>query len=106
MDPGWGKKSGSRMNIPDHISGSLETIFGLKYFNSLMRNGIRDKHPGSVTLCFPPNGFGIRDPEKTYTESRGQKGTGSRIRIRNTAIFVGDPEHVAHKWLSGMIQKI
>jgi hypothetical protein len=52
------------MNIPDHISESLETIFGLKYFNSLMRAGsgipesfdpgsgmgkiqIRDKHPGS-----------------------------------------------------------
>ncbi len=30
---------------------------------------------------------GIRDPEKTYSGSRilGQKGTGSRIRIRNTA---------------------
>ncbi len=30
-------------------------------------------------------GFEIRDPEKTYFGSRGQKGTGSRIRIRNTA---------------------
>ncbi len=30
-------------------------------------------------------GSGIRDPEKTYSGSRGQKGTGSRIRIRNTA---------------------
>jgi hypothetical protein len=31
-------------------------------------------------------GSGIRDPEKTYPDpgSRGQKGTGSRIRIRNT----------------------
>jgi hypothetical protein len=29
-------------------------------------------------------GSGIRDPEKTYSGSRGQKGTGSRIRIRNT----------------------
>ncbi len=29
-------------------------------------------------------GSGIRDPEKTYPGSRGQKGTGSRIRIRNT----------------------
>jgi hypothetical protein len=29
-------------------------------------------------------GSEIRDPEKTYTGSRGQKGTGSRIRIRNT----------------------
>ncbi len=28
-------------------------------------------------------GSGIRDPEKTYSESRGQNGTGSRIR--NTA---------------------
>ncbi len=34
-------------------------------------------------------GLGIRDPEKTYSGSRipdlGQKGTGSRIRICNTA---------------------
>ncbi len=29
-------------------------------------------------------GSEIRDPEKTYSGSRGQKGTGSRIRIRNT----------------------
>jgi hypothetical protein len=37
-----GKKSGSGsgMNNPDHISESLETIFGLKYLNSLTR--IRD----------------------------------------------------------------
>jgi hypothetical protein len=31
----------------------------------------------------------IRDPEKTYPGSRGHKGTGSRIRIRNT----GPSEH-------------
>ena len=59
--------SGSRMNNPDHISESLETIFGFKYLNSLMRipdpgpgwkesgsgmekTRIRDKHPGSATL--------------------------------------------------------
>jgi hypothetical protein len=41
-ESGMGKKSGSGsgINNPDHISESLETIFGLKYFNSLMR--IRD----------------------------------------------------------------
>jgi hypothetical protein len=59
-----GKKSrsGSRMNIPDHISESLETIFGLKIlkiflcgsgiFLSWIRDGkirILDKHPGSST---------------------------------------------------------
>ncbi len=32
-------------------------------------------------------GSEIRDPEKTYPGSRGQKGTGSQIRIRNTAFF-------------------
>jgi hypothetical protein len=38
-----GKKSGSRMNIPDHISESLVTIFWIiKYLNSLMRIRIRD----------------------------------------------------------------
>jgi hypothetical protein len=32
-------------------------------------------------------GSAIREPEKTYSgsESRGQKGTGSRIQILNTA---------------------
>jgi len=30
-------------------------------------------------------GSGNRYPEKTYSGSRGQKGTESRIRIRNTA---------------------
>jgi hypothetical protein len=55
-----GKKSESgseiriRMNSQDHISESLETIFGLNYLNSLMR--IRDPgwkkfgSPGSATL--------------------------------------------------------
>ncbi len=35
QDPGWVKKSTpeSGMNIPDHISESLETIFGLKILN-------------------------------------------------------------------------
>jgi len=38
-------------------------------------------------------GSEIREPEKTYcgSGSRGQKGTGSRIRIRNTA--VATPSH-------------
>ncbi len=50
QDPGWVKRqdpdpgSGSRVENPDHISESWETIFfGLKYLNSLTR--IRD--PGS-----------------------------------------------------------
>ncbi len=36
------------------------------------------------------SGFGIRDPGKTYpgSQTRGPKGTGSRIRIRNTAFQV------------------
>jgi hypothetical protein len=29
-------------------------------------------------------GSEIRDPEKTFLRFKGQKGTGSRIRIRNT----------------------
>jgi hypothetical protein len=32
-----GKKSGSRMNIPDHISESLETIFWVKTTKILRR---------------------------------------------------------------------
>jgi hypothetical protein len=56
-----GKKSGSGsgMNNPDHISESLETIFGVKYFKSL--KGIRDgknSDPGSAM-----EKIRIRDPE-------------------------------------------
>jgi len=29
-DPGWGKKSGSGMNMPDHFPESLENVFGVK----------------------------------------------------------------------------
>jgi hypothetical protein len=37
------EKSGSGMNIPDHFSESLETVFRVKqYLNSLMRIRIRD----------------------------------------------------------------
>ena len=53
------------MNNPDHISESLEAIFGLKYLNSLMRirirdlfdpgARIRDKHSGFATLYFSHN---------------------------------------------------
>jgi hypothetical protein len=53
-DPG----SGFKMNNPDHISESLETIFCFTIFNFFDANPgsgmekirIRDKHPGSATL--------------------------------------------------------
>jgi len=41
--------SGSGMNNPDHVSKSLETIFGLKYINTLMRirnPGWKNSDPG------------------------------------------------------------
>jgi hypothetical protein len=51
-----GKKSGSGMNHPDHISESLETIFWVKILKLYADPGsgmekirIRDKHPGSAT---------------------------------------------------------
>jgi hypothetical protein len=56
---GMGKKSGSGMNNPDHISESWETIFGLKYLNFLIRirdgkkfgSWIRDKHIPDPRHC-------------------------------------------------------
>ena len=48
-----------------------------------------------MSLCSQNYRFGIRDPEKTIPDpgSRGQKGTGSRIRIRNTAFHSdADPD--------------
>jgi hypothetical protein len=38
------------MNIPYHISVSLDTIFWVKILKGLMRIRIRDKHPGTATL--------------------------------------------------------
>jgi hypothetical protein len=61
LDPGSGMEknhdlnSGSRMNIPYHISENLE-LSGLKYLNSLMPIRIQDpdriqnKHHGSAKL--------------------------------------------------------
>jgi hypothetical protein len=56
---------GSGMNIPDNISESLETIFGLKYKNSLMRMRIR--YPGIFSTLDPgwkkvESGINIPDP--------------------------------------------
>ncbi len=65
-DPGcgMGKKSGSTMNNPDHISESLETIFWVKkYLNSLMRIGDeKNSDPGSG-INIPDPGINIPDPE-------------------------------------------
>jgi hypothetical protein len=64
FDP-WIRDPGSGMINPDHISVSLETIFGVKKLKFLMRirdakrldpewkkfgSGIRNKYPGSSTL--------------------------------------------------------
>ncbi len=74
-----GKKSGSGSgtNNPDHISYSLETIFGLKYLNSLMR---------------------IRDP-------RWEKlGSGSGIRGKKvgSGMYIPDPQHCKKNCSAGL----
>jgi hypothetical protein len=56
---------GSGMKSPDHISGSLETIFRikiLKFFDADPGSGmekslIRDKHPGSAILHYRGSEF-------------------------------------------------
>ncbi len=42
--------------------------------------------PKKLSLSSQKYGFGIRDPKKSIPDprSKGEKGTGSRIRIRNT----------------------
>jgi hypothetical protein len=58
-DPGWKKKSGSGMNIPDHISESLETIFRVEN-----RIRIRDLfYPGSGIEKFG-SVINIPDPQR------------------------------------------
>jgi hypothetical protein len=60
-DPDPGPRSG--MNIPDHISESLEQVLGLKYLSSLMRMRIQ-----------------IWDPKIFLTLDTGWKKFGSRFR--------------------------
>jgi hypothetical protein len=66
-----GKKSGSGMNIPDHISESLETIFLVK--NTLMYFFDADPDPGSeIFETLDPGwknsnpGSGINIPDPTH----------------------------------------
>jgi len=62
---GMGKKLGSGMNNPDHISDSLETVFRLKYLNSLMR--IRD--PGWKKFGSGRKTSQIRNTERDLAKS-------------------------------------
>ncbi len=62
--PGWVKNHdpdlGSGMNIPDHISESLETIFGLK----ILKFFDVDPDPGSGVFLTPASGMGTNhDPD-------------------------------------------
>jgi hypothetical protein len=107
LTPGssMGKKSGSEswINNPDNISDSLRTLFGLKFFDVVA--GSRMEKFGSMI-----NRSGIRsgysDPYMqpvlwillfTHAESRGQKGTGSRILISNIVCTTGTPVPIRQK---------
>jgi hypothetical protein len=65
-DPGWVNNqdpdpgSGSRLNIPDHFSESLETIFWVKILKFFDADA--DADPGSENLFDP--GSRIRDGKK------------------------------------------
>ncbi len=71
----------------------------------------------SETLIFTPNSiiklskyrFGIRNPEKPIPDPgsriRGQKGTGSRIRIRNTGSLPGFGALLKVSWIGICIRK-
>jgi hypothetical protein len=58
-----GKKSGSRMNNPDHISQSSETTFWVKIHK------FYDADPGSRSMM-DKFGVGIQDGKKSDPESR------------------------------------
>ena len=65
-DQGWVKNQdpdfGSGMNIPDHISESLETIFGVKILNILRCVGIWIRNPESFGLWNRDEKIWIWDP--------------------------------------------
>jgi hypothetical protein len=70
-------------------------------FKAILFLNWKRKNLQFTKICLPKNlsvssqkyGLGIRDPEKPIPDhgSRGQKGTGSRILIRNTAVIVHLP---------------
>ncbi len=82
-DPGWVKKSrsGSWMSIPDHISESLETIFGLKILIFFMRIQIWD--PELFLTLDPDLGHGTGGRTFTFF-------VGIRIRIVNAYTDPGE----------------
>jgi hypothetical protein len=61
-----GKKSGSRMNNPDHISQSLETIFWVK----LLKFFDADLDPGSglekIWIRDQGSGINVQDPQQCF----------------------------------------
>jgi hypothetical protein len=95
-DPGWTKKSrsGSRMNIPDHISESLETIFWVKNtLNFLMR--FRNRDPESFWPW-------IRDLRwKNSDAGSGINVPGSGRNIPGSGISIPDPQHWKYIWRTG-----
>jgi hypothetical protein len=60
-----GKKSrsGSGMNIPDHISHSLETIFWVKILKFFDANADPDRGSGNFLTLNPGSGINIPDPQ-------------------------------------------
>jgi hypothetical protein len=62
-NPGWVKKSrsGSGMNIPDHISESLETIFWIKILKFF--DADPDSGSGTFLTLDPGSGINIPDPQ-------------------------------------------
>jgi hypothetical protein len=67
-DPGWEKNPdpdpGSRMNIPDRFSESLDTVLGLK----ILKFFDADTDPGSGMNknSDPASGINIPDPQHCY----------------------------------------
>jgi hypothetical protein len=75
--------------IPFYVATNFTKLNIILVLKSLRKNlgkfskNYRTFLPKKLSPSSQKYGFGIRDPEKTYSGSRGQKGTGSRIR--NTA---------------------
>jgi hypothetical protein len=83
-------RSGSGMNIPDHISESLETILWvqiLKFFDA-------DTDPGSGNIFYPGSGIRegkISDPQHCQ---RGSFAVGQRTRVLTCCVVLRPPRRL------------
>ncbi len=96
------------MNNPDHISESLETIFGLKYLNSFIRIRDREKKFGSGIFIPDPQHclnriFLIKKRAAEYSIERSSSSPVQKVEVLYLNSFI---QKVEIFYLSSPVEKV